>query len=358
MKAPPKLASESQAPPASRLTGLDAARALAIFGMVIVNVGAAAGYQGVEGMLVRLTHGRAAILFIVLAGIGVSLLVRSVTARGGSLWSTVLWRAGILLVLGLGLQLLPVGVNVILALYAALFLMALTTLRWSSMWLLSSAVVILLAGPVVYILVSTCTELPTGPAAFGQNPVEILASVTLTGPYPMIVWAAPFLFGMWLGRLDLSCAGIQFRFMAFGAIAAGTGVLFSRGLVWAFSEPDAALGFSHLVLSSGHSEMPLWLISAVGSSTLIIGLMLVITPKLGAAARCLTATGQLALTCYSLHLIAIAVLVRPESAEPHQSMTISLIIIAGLITLSTAWRAVASRGPLEALLRIPSLLKR
>lgn len=355
----PKNRSDPQAPSSLRVTGLDAARALAIFGMVIVNVGAPADLQGLENLVVSVTQGRAAILFIVLAGIGFTFLARSTTSRGAALWPSVLWRTGLLLTLGLGLQLLPVGVNVILTLYGGLFLMALITVKWSNTWLLIGATVSLVAGPLVYLLLSTTTDLSTDPAQWGQNPVEIGASVMFTGPYPLIVWAAPFMFGMWLGRLDLRARTTQLRLIAYGAIVAGSGTLISRGLIWILGEPDrGVLGLDHLILSSGHSEMPLWLISAAGSSALIIGLMLILIPKLGALSRPLTATGQLALTCYSLHLVAIAVFVRPEASDPNQSVLVSLSIIAVLVVFSTAWRAVAARGPLESLLRLPSLRRR
>jgi uncharacterized membrane protein len=60
---------------ATRISGIDVARALAIVGMVMVHVGPQdAGKPGIAAQAYRLSHGRASILFVVLAGIGVSLL--------------------------------------------------------------------------------------------------------------------------------------------------------------------------------------------------------------------------------------------------------------------------------------------
>lgn len=342
-----------------RVSGLDAARALAVFGMVIVNVGATADSQGIDELVIRLFHGRAAILFIVLAGIGVTFLARSTTTRGAALWPAIVWRSALLLALGLSLQVLPTAVNVILVLYAGLLLIAVLAARWSNRWLLAGAATILLVGPVAYILLSRGTELPTEAASLGQSPVDMAASVVLTGPYPLIVWAAPFLFGMWVGRLDLRSPGVQWRLLSWGLLAAGAGLLVSRALMWGFGDPDVTeVGFDHLMLSAGHSEMPLWLISATGSAAAVAGLMLIITPRLGALVQPLVITGQLALTCYTLHLIAIAVIVRPESPDPNPSIVISLLIIVGLILLSLAWGALKLRGPLESLLRVPSIFAR
>lgn len=320
---------------AIRLTGLDAARALAIFGMVIVNVDVTADPQGIEEIVVRLLHGRAAILFIVLAGIGFTFLARSATRISGSLWPTVLWRSCLLLVLGLSLQLLPAAVNVILGLYAVLFLIAGLVVRLSSRWLLMGAVTSLVLGPVVYILLNRSTGHPMDAASLGQSPVEVAASMLLAGPYPLIVWIAPFLFGMWIGRLDLRSPGVQRRMLCWGLAVAGAAILLSRALIWGLGAPDAEeIGFDHLMLSTGHSEMPLWLISATGSAAAVAGLMLILTPLLGVLAHPLVITGQLALTNYTLHLIAIAVMVRPESPDPNPSIVIGLLIILGLILLS------------------------
>jgi uncharacterized membrane protein len=91
----------------SRIRGVDAARSLAIIGMFSVHFG-----QNVSGpeplvRLYALPRGRAAILFVVLAGMGVSLLVggRSSGYRR-FVWTRLAFRAAILLPAGLALQLL------------------------------------------------------------------------------------------------------------------------------------------------------------------------------------------------------------------------------------------------------------
>ena len=67
----------------SRIEGYDVARSLAIFGMVVVNFKTTMGAErlGPEGLIrvLNLLDGRAAALFVVLAGVGISLLSR--TAR-------------------------------------------------------------------------------------------------------------------------------------------------------------------------------------------------------------------------------------------------------------------------------------
>lgn len=348
----------TQAGGSSRLSGIDVARALAVFGMVIVNVGST-DPKGLQGELVGLLTGRAAILFIVLAGIGVVLLTARDSTKGRT-WSALLWRSGILLILGLALQLLPHDVNVILPLYAGLFLIAGLLILLPRRWLLAAASVMTLVGPVSWILIRQIADFEIEPATLGQNPLDIISAVLITGPYPLIVWIAPFLFGLWLGRLDLRDPRIQKRMVVAGAVVAAGAYGLSRLLILLLGAPDMdTVGWDRLVSGYGHSQMPLWLVSAGASAALVIGALLLLmpgwerAPVLRSAAQPLRATGQMALTAYCLHLVAIVVLVRPESADPEQGLLISLLIVIGLALLCTLWMALASRGPLEALLRPP-----
>ncbi len=68
-----------------RIVGLDIARALAVLGMVIVNYKVVMVSNATQGWLATTTgllEGRAAATFVVLAGIGLSLMTR--------LWSSLL----------------------------------------------------------------------------------------------------------------------------------------------------------------------------------------------------------------------------------------------------------------------------
>ncbi|NDK30590.1 DUF418 domain-containing protein [Nesterenkonia haasae] len=343
---------------ASRITALDSTRALAIFGMIIVNVGAADS-AGLPALIVSVLHGRAAILFIVLAGIGVTILARSLKFTSAPLWPSLAWRAAVLMLLGLVFQQLPTGVNVILMLYAALFVCALVAVRLPSGWLQGTAAAMTVFGPITYIVLHSVGDLPEGPASLVHNPLDSAAAIVLTGPYPLIVWIAPFLFGMWLGRLDLRSPGVHRMLIIAGAVTAGVCSLASWALIRILGEPDAEqVGPDHLLLASGHSQMPLWVLSAVGTSALIIGTMLILTPRLGRLAYPLVVTGQLALTAYCLHLAAIAVLVRPASENPNRGLLLSAVIIGLIIALCVLWRAFAARGPFETLLRLPNFLTR
>src|SRR5690625_7868743 len=74
-------------------------------------------------------------LFVLLAGIGFTLLTRRAREGAPVPWQQVLWRALVLLLVGLSTQLLDHGLDVILTTYAMLFLVALAFVQAPS-WLL------------------------------------------------------------------------------------------------------------------------------------------------------------------------------------------------------------------------------
>ncbi len=55
-----------------RLHGVDAARAIAVLGMVMVHVGPTSAPDTALGNLYGVSHGRASVLFVLLAGVGVA----------------------------------------------------------------------------------------------------------------------------------------------------------------------------------------------------------------------------------------------------------------------------------------------
>src|SRR5690625_1784391 len=84
-----------------RFQGLDAARAIAIIGMLAVNVGPRKepGDTDVAILLYDVPHGRASLLFMILAGMGMSLMTRRVRVTDAPLpWQTNLWREAVLFV--------------------------------------------------------------------------------------------------------------------------------------------------------------------------------------------------------------------------------------------------------------------
>ncbi|MGH2555902.1 MAG: acyltransferase family protein [Actinomycetota bacterium] len=342
----------------ARIEGIDAARAVAIIGMVMVHFAPGPTEQGPMGRLYGLSQGRAAILFVVLAGLGVSLLAGSrSSSRRRVVRTRLAFRAMVLLPAGLALQLLDVPALVILQHYSVFFLLAACAVALSDRALLGASVAVTVLAPVLYLAAwHWQPSWFTGrPAVITDPPLLIIRDLMLTGAYPVLTWMAPLLFGMWLGRQDIRLAVGRWRTVIVGTIAAIAAWGVSVGLGAWLGRPNTKPSWLQLVLEEGHSQMPLWLVGAIGSATGVLALALLAVNRWPRITWPLVAMGQLALTIYVAHLIALALwpglLIRRDDVL---AATVSVIRFTAVTALfAVLWRKWFSRGPLEALLHLP-----
>ncbi|MFP4635441.1 MAG: DUF418 domain-containing protein, partial [Nitriliruptoraceae bacterium] len=335
--------------------GIDLARSLAIFGMFAVHVGPTDA-QGWLGRIYAAPHGRASLLFVLVAGAGVSLLAASPRTSTPRTLGSLLWRTVLLLPLGLALQELDHGAAVILQDYAVLFVVAAVAVFLPDRWLLALAGVALPLGSVGFLWghLSEPGVFDRGAVALSQPVGDIVHGLVLSGPYPLITWLAPFLFGMWLGRRDLRSSVVRRRMLVGGtfvAIAAMSTSRLLRDLLDANGEPA---GWEHLAVDTAHSQMPLWLIGSTAAAVVVLSLSLRLADAAPGLARPLVHTGQLSLTVYVGHLLAL-------HAAPGlltSGVVTSAAAILGLFVLVSVvfahlWRRSFARGPLELTLHLP-----
>ncbi|QBI19558.1 DUF1624 domain-containing protein [Egibacter rhizosphaerae] len=342
----------------ARLRGIDVARALAVLGMLAVHVGPTNG-SALATRLYALPHGRASVLFVVLAGVGVALLARSRRTSGAVARRRLAWRAALLLPAGLALQLLDHGAFVILAEYAVLFALAILLLDASDRQLLGAAGAVAALGPVAYFLgqsVAPATFERSGPV-LADGPAAIAHALLATGAFPLLVWAAPFIFGMWLGRRAIGDRAVQRRLLL-GGLAVGIGAwMVSVILVGLMGEPTG-WGDPRMLLARGaHSQMPLWLWSSTGLAVAVLGGCLLAARAIDRVASPLVATGQFALTIYVGHLVALHLaptLLTSDEVSGALALLGGFAAVAG--TVAVLWRSVWRYGPLESLLHLPWLI--
>jgi uncharacterized membrane protein len=364
-------ATAAPAPVQSRLRGIDMARGIAIIGMVMVHIGPQdLQDSGLIGAAYRSSHGRAAILFIVLAGVGVSLLTGSGRGRApASRWAgmgvdlprrrgaatRLWWRALILLPFGLGLQELPTNVAVILQYYAVFFVIASGLMYLGDRVLIAIAACSATLGPIALVWLHQASPtwfLPGVPA--WNDAGRIVRDILVSGYYPAIVWTAPLAIGIWLGRRDLRDTAIAGRLVAGGAAAAAVGFVLSDVLVGVLGPAASESDWRQLIMIEPHNEMPLWVLTSTGIATAIVGACLLIARRVPRLVWPMVAFGQLAFTVYVLHVLVLAF--QPEWFVRDQFVPAWLSVARfGVISaaLATAYRAVAQRGPFELLLRAP-----
>ena len=337
------------------------ARALAIVGMVMVHIGPVRTVGGgVAGAAYRAPHGRAAILFIVLAGIGVSLLAGDRSAERLDRASLQLgWRVLVLLPAGLALQELDVDVAVILQYYAVYFVVAVGLMRLSDRSLLVLAAASALLGPVMIILLTrTIPSWFVGGVPAWYDVDRIARDIVISGYYPLVVWTAPLSVGVWLGRRDLRSDAAAARLVGAGAVAAALGFVATAALTSVLGTAASSVDWRQLAMIRPHNEMPLWVLTATGIAVAVIGLSLVAASRLPRLTWPLVALGQLALTAYVVHLLVLHLWPQwlEQQAYGAAWLSVARFTLVALV-LATAYRAVATRGPLELLLRPSELLR-
>ncbi|SLN54829.1 hypothetical protein TRL7639_02915 [Falsiruegeria litorea R37] len=328
-----------------RLHGLDAARFLAFCGMVLVNFRiAAAVAPGTDwaSVMIDSLEGRAAALFVVLAGIGVTL--------GKPTPGLMIRRAAFLFVIGV------VNMTIfdadILHFYALYFLVAVPFLSSGSRTLWIGAIGVVAASVLVHGVIEydtgwdwdalIYTDLWTVPG--------FLRNAIFNGWHPVLPWAAFLLIGMALGRSDLGARCTQHRLILWGLAAA----LFALVPQFLTQDPDlqALLGTESI------PPGPFYIMAGTGTACAIIGLTLKLMPALDRlrVSPVLTAPGKQTLTLYVAHIL-IGMGTLEELGLLDGSLTAPQITWIGLGFAATTsifallWFRLFRRGPLEAIMR-------
>ncbi|WP_436692478.1 heparan-alpha-glucosaminide N-acetyltransferase domain-containing protein [Geodermatophilus sp. CPCC 205506] len=344
-----------------RVAGLDVARALAVFGMFGAHVGVVADDVGSSpSTWLGVVNGRSSILFAVLAGVSVALLSgRTVPAGGDELVRArmrILVRAAWVFAIGGVLEALGTDIDIILGVYAVLFVLALPFLRWPPRQLLVAAGVLAVVTPPVDLVLAQLAE-ATGSY---DTPFVWLA---VTGPYPALIWWAFLLVGLAVGRSDLASARARATLVATGAGLAVLG--YGGGWVttqwFAGGTPVDGDGFSErpdawdpvwLTGSVPHSGTTFEIVGSVGFALIVIGVCLVVAELLPRVSYPLASVGAMALTVYTGQVVAVWLI---GTLDYDDNGAWATYILVSLV-VATAWRVLLGRGPLERLLTWNSTL--
>lgn len=392
-----------------RIVGLDTARGVAIFGMIATHL-----YPLLTGPAQDEPHptwvgwgftGVSSALFVVLAGVGLSLLTRNTTAIGQSRVQLSL-RAVILIFIGLLLGSAGSNVAIILVHYGVLFVLAMWFIALSTKALAITSLAWIVVAPWLHGVLTRFMHVQAGgTSAYVENwrlwtsptlsdvitqPLLTLWDVLFTGYYPVISFLGYILVGMTIGRLNLKRLTPAVTMFAGGAIT----YVLCRGLgAWFLSDQAYAYRIAHATgqrvedvpalaatgaqidtnllmgspewfgLAVPHSGAPLDIYSTAGAAVGLIGLLLLVARSriMQAVVLPLTATGTIALTAYTTHVILTGLWRRDWPAmvvagDPVWD-TIWLMLLVHWLMVAVIGIAVyllQVRGPLESLLRSAS----
>lgn len=344
-------------PRGPRLHGVDVARGLAIVGMLTRHVGPTSGDPAVASAAWFYTRadGRAAVLFALVAGVGVALLADRRPPR----WLTgrLLYRAVWLLPLGLWLQGLDHPVAVILHFYALYFVAVRPFAYRSDAVVLTAAAVAAVVGPGAVLAAQIAR--PEWSTHLGGDPPNLAVELLLTGFYPLASYLAPVLVGLWLGRWlrrwqhDGAPSTPIARLTALAAsVSVGIAALSVPVTARVAADPSTV---TWLVSVDGHSQAPLWVIASTSTAVAVVTVCCWLSDRWPRTSAPAAAFGRLALTVYVGHLLAFAVLpmrwMRAD-AVPGGLLRVGVIVVLGT-SLAVAWLAWRPRGPLEGAERWP-----
>lgn len=372
--------SENAPPHPQRIVGLDAARAIAIAGMALIHFAmvlssSTMGSSSVGWIIDRLS-GRPATLFMILAGIGVSLRWRNkvsqleacpatnldqreLSAAKVRMRGSLLRRGLFFLVFGyVNLLIWP---GDILRVYGIAYLMASFFLLVSSRWLgIMSAVVIgTFVGLMLVLDFETNWDFSTLEYANLWTVQGSMMNLFFNGFRAVLPWTGIFLLGMLIGRCDLHSIRFRQVMMLIGMVVWLGAELVSLSLLQMATPLVASSDSETLVALVGTESlpaMPLFLLSSSGTAMVVImGCIQLTSGKNPGLWQPIISAGQLAFTWYMLH-IAIVILVGVVTEfEGTSSMlvtfVVSLIFCDLMFGVSWWYRKKFRAGPLEWVLR-------
>ncbi|WP_366295891.1 heparan-alpha-glucosaminide N-acetyltransferase domain-containing protein [Paenibacillus sp. AN1007] len=351
-----------------RIFGLDLARALAVIGMILVNYKLAMNAQDAGPVwLQKVTEaleGRASALFVILAGIGVSLMTAKARASGVrelilTAQKTLYRRAAFLFVTGM--LLLAIGWSADILHYYAVFLAVAALLLQSTdrKFLLGAAGIL-----VVTIFQLLFLDYSIGWSAnyHEYENVWTLSGFTrnllFNGFHPVFPWLAFFLLGMWLGRKDwLTRKKARTRLLLIAAAAAVFMEMVSRYMMKGLTPLLSSEGARYLF---GTKPMPpnLMYFFAAAASALTVLMICIQAAERWRESRWVQTfirTGQLSLTHYVAHIMVGLAPLQLTGLLENGSIVFStiyaFIFYAAAAVFSFYWKNHHSRGPLEQLMR-------
>lgn len=359
-----------------RIVGFDLARALAILGMVIVNFKITMGAEqnGPSWMvhLVGLLDGRAAATFVVLAGVGISLLSGPARAshdlrKLAECRRTLLKRALFLFVVGLLYT--PIWPADILHFYgvyiaASVLFLASSTRR---LWEVSGILVVTFAVLLLAFDYSQGWDWKTLEYEGLWTLDGMVRHLFYNGFHPVIPWLAFLFIGMAIGRLDMRNPQTRNRIFMLGAGVALVAEFVSWLLVKLLSSGTSLADQDIIVAIFGTAPMPpmpLYMLAGSGTAAAVIAASVALGEKYDDTLwlRSLVSTGQLALTIYVAHvLLGMGVL---EAFGRLENQTLSFALFSAFaffgssILFAHLWRKWFARGPLEAMLRFFTVTKK
>ncbi len=349
-------------PTRSRLAGPDVVRAVALIGVVVMNYN---GYliiagdgevgQGWAAELFDPWNGplstRFAATFVLVAGVGVTLLTRRSIGDHARV-TEMRWRLarrGVLLY-AVGLVLDEIWPGTIIIYYGVMFVLAALIFTWRTRWVVAAGAFAALAGAVIRAWRferdrgGHSTEWLTSP---GNDSVRrFVFDVFVNGTHPLLPWFAFLCAGIVLGRV------LTTTWWRPAAIGGGLVLVAASRAAPAFA--DSGLG--DLIASTDPYDRGIaYVASALGTALVAYALIDWLAQRFPLATDPLRRAGQLTLSLYLIHIVVFNVFVdwcgwvRPTGLDT--ALVFAAVFWIAAITSAMVWQRRFARGPAEYVYR-------
>ncbi|MTB89220.1 DUF418 domain-containing protein [Aeromicrobium senzhongii] len=328
----------------TRVRGVDAARGLALIGMVIAHLDTRIDFDpGVVASWRHVGDGRAAVLFVVVAGFSLALSTGGTTPHRGRRLSddrlAILVRAAVLAGLGAFLTALGTPVAVVLTSYAAFFVLALPLLRSRPVPVIALGTALVVLGPLLAAWATR--DLP-------ELRIDPAGALLVGYPYPAVQWTGYLLIGLGLGRIRMRNSDLA----TLALTGLGVGVVLHAlvlDLGGRLSQTDPA-GESLVVqalMSEHRSQNPIEAASALAIAVGLLTALVLLAPHARGLLYPLEAVGRMTLTLYVAHVVAYAVAIEIDPSLVRGSGLLAVATIVVALAFAGAWFRRFRRGPLE-----------
>ena len=351
-----------------RIIGFDLARAYAIFGMFIVNFNFCFGSfqdNSFLGQFLNLFIGNSTAIFIILAGMGVSLMTnrnKYNTDEKSKLKSIILKRSWFLFALGLLLyNWWPGDILHFYGGYMHIAAFVLFVPKKYYLWIAFFAIVIFHILLLV-IPINTSWNFQTYFYADFWTPVGFLRNTIYNGWNSIFPWLSYFMLGMFLGRLNWQNTSTMRSTFFIGLVVF---ILFEGVRYFAKQNIFDAFWTNYIMSEYFPAYLPFILITA-SFALMVISVCMFFASKLpnNKIISYLVSTGKMTLSFYILHItigmvvfskifnrIYTGFLTQQTPVKPFYILTFAIMFYILCVVFSVFWTKKYKNGPLETLMR-------
>ncbi len=352
----------------NRIIGYDFARGLAIIGMIFVNfiVVMVAETDAYLYQLIELLSGKAAALFVVLAGVGLTLMYQSAKQKNDAnklrqVKISLLKRSAFLFVIGLSYySIWPADILHYYGLYLPIGILFLSVSR---RWLQITSLLIIIAYSVLMLFFNYETGWDWNNLKYTDffTINGFFRNLFLNGFHPVLPWIAFLLTGIWIGRLNLNNVKVRKQVTIFSLLVFVVFKSISIFLVSTLSQlsPSEATDIEYLLGTTPMPPLFFYMITASSFAVFIISISIYFSDKLSHTLfiKQMVSTGQLALSNYFFHVVIGMLSIELFFGKLEYAFSIEFTIIYAalysilMIVFSHLWRRKFKQGPLEYLMR-------